>query len=191
MDCRPPGRLELLLQTARSKDHASRLDQARRYGRWICYCLGCTKQVNPVSPQAGRGSSSPRRSASTPFVRRWRPIITIGNAKIWIPYAIREGDVRIAVRTAVRRIAVGEVVVGRGIRRADDGAGQQPLTDAPPPSPSAPSLRVPFLASPSPSTVPTLVYGNRGSFFRGRGFRKRRSFHGADEGGSARRKHSI
>jgi hypothetical protein len=56
LDRCPPGRLELLLQAARSEDHASRVDPARRYGRWLCYCVGSAKRVNPVGPK-GRGTS--------------------------------------------------------------------------------------------------------------------------------------
>ena len=49
MDHRTTWRLELLLQTAGSQDHAKRLEQIRRYGQRLCCCYGSTKCVNPVA----------------------------------------------------------------------------------------------------------------------------------------------
>ena len=47
----PPRRLELLLQTSRTKDHARRLEPTRRQTRRLCPCHRMPKSVNPVAPR--------------------------------------------------------------------------------------------------------------------------------------------
>src|SRR2546423_12466303 len=60
----PPRRLELLLQTPRTKNHARRLEPTRRQTRRLCPCHPMPKSVNPIAHKGG-GS---RTESAAPFV---------------------------------------------------------------------------------------------------------------------------
>jgi hypothetical protein len=53
------------------------VDPARRYGRWLCYCVGSAKRVNPVAPK-GRVAMSKSPSMMAPPLFRVRAILFTG-----------------------------------------------------------------------------------------------------------------